>query len=334
MLTAVNDNTTPLGRASVDGVPVLRVAAYDMTAATDPRALLTVQREIAAFVREFDPEISHAHDTGPVLWHYNRAAPATVPQVLTLHIVMTRHLPNSLGMVAKFARRADWVTGVSDDVIADLFSFAEVDARRATVIRNGVAPPSAASPQPVAEGPAHFLAVGRLVEQKGFDRLIDAFADVVAVDDQATLTIAGTGDLADDLQSHIDRLGLAARARLAGPVDHDRIGALYAEATAVVMPSRFEGLPLVALEAAWSARPVIGTDAAGLRLAVANGATGLLVPEGDHAALVAAMLDLARSRDLAREYGDEGRRIAEREWSLAACVDQYEALYAQLLPAS
>jgi glycosyltransferase involved in cell wall biosynthesis len=116
----------------------------------------------------------------------------------------------------------------------------------------------------------------------------------------------------------------------AGAVDHEEIPAMLSRHVALVMPSRYEGLALVALEAAWMGRPVIGTRAPGLALAVVDGKTGLLVDADASGALAAAMEELAVDRARARRMGDAARRLAEAEWSLAACVDGYEQIYARL----
>ena len=113
------------------------------------------------------------------------------------------------------------------------------------------------------------------------------------------LTIVGVGPLLADLQRQAADLGVAGHIEFAGRVDHDDIAALLDQMVALVMPSLFEGLPLVALEAAWRARPVVGTTAPGLARAVVDGENGLLVDPEDPHALSAAMESLILDRDRA-----------------------------------
>ena len=156
-------------------------------------------------------------------------------------------------------------------------------------------------------------------------------ASVVTRCPDVHLSIVGTGPARADLQERIDRLGLGAHVTLVGRVEHDRIAGLMAASTALVMPSRFEGLPLVALEAAWMSRPVVGTRVAGLRQAVADRVTGLLVDEDDIGALASAIVELVSDRNLARTLGAAARAGVAEGWSLEAAVDRYEVLYERLV---
>lgn len=330
VVTAVNDEVTLRGVVEVDGVPVLRTDAYHAASWRTPLGMLLIEREIAAFIDDFKPDIAHGHDGGPLLWMYQRAARRRWPLVVTLHVVMTRHAPSGLTGLAKLLAAADWVTGVSDDVVADTLSFAPVEGDRISVIPNGVAPPGP-PPPPVADGPARLLCIGRLVPQKGFDRALEALARVVRQRPDVHLTIVGVGPCDDELAEQVERLGLDPHVTLAGRVEHDQIGGLLAACTAVVMPSRFEGLPIVALEAAWMARPVVGTDVPGLRLAVDDGSTGILVASDDPEALAGAILRLVDDRAECRALGAAARKRVERDHPLAACVDRYEAIYGRLV---
>ncbi len=98
----------------------------------------------------------------------------------------------------------------------------------------------------------------------------------------------------------------------------------------MVMPSHFEGLPLVALEAAWAGRPVVATRAPGLDEAVVDGETALVVEPGG-GALAFGIERLVTDPALARRLGTGARAFAEREFSLGRCVDAYEALYERLV---
>jgi glycosyltransferase involved in cell wall biosynthesis len=97
------------------------------------------------------------------------------------------------------------------------------------------------------------------------------------------------------------------------------------------MPSRFEGLPLVALEAAWAGRPVVAAQSPGLEDAVEPGSTGLMVPAEDAAALATCLAGLLADPDRASELGRNARAFAERRYSLDRCVDEYEQLYHRVL---
>ncbi|WP_380780086.1 glycosyltransferase [Sphingomonas sp. R86520] len=151
-----------------------------------------------------------------------------------------------------------------------------------------VAPPT---PVPGTQ-PAVVLAAGRLVPEKGFAQLIEAFAMLPAA--MARLVIVGDGPEADTLRRQSEALGIADRVELAGYVADIRPS--LDTARVFVLASDFEGYPAVVVEALAAGRPVVATDCTpATRLLEAPGA-GMVVPLGDSAALaraIAAMLDRA-----------------------------------------
>jgi glycogen(starch) synthase len=284
-------------------------------------------------VRDFAPDVIHGHDAAPTLWLYLRAARTRRPPVvMTLHIPMTRHyaqIGGDLAGLRTVMRECDVVTCVSDDVVTDALEVEPTVAEKLCLIPNGVPIPPAPVP-PVADGPARLLCLGRLAEQKGFDRALRAFARLVDRHPDARLVFAGDGPQRGELQASAAELDVAERVDFLGAVDHAAVASLLESATVVVMPSRFEGLPLVALEAAARARPVVGTDAPGLSLAVHDGITGSLVAGDDDAALADAIEGLVTDRDRARAFGAAARALVEADFSLSGCVDRYVSLYERL----
>ena len=329
VVTGSVGGSLPFGVVDVEGVTVLRTDVYRTFTGDDPLAALHLRRTLRAFVDGFDPDVVHSHDLGMLAMLCLRSSARRRPLLATLHNVMTLLAPEQVVPLTRCLRLADHVTGVSADVVADALVWDPSLRGRVSVVRNGVAPPGPA-PGTVADGPAELLAVGRLVPQKGFDTLLTGLALLLERRPDVRLTMAGVGPDRGELQAQARRLGIAAQVHLVGRVEHDRIAALFASSTVVVMPSRFEGLPLVALEAMWMARPVVGTDVPGLRHAVDHGVTGLLVAADDSRALAAALQRLVDDRDEARAMGAAGRAAVERDWSLASCVDAYTAIYERL----
>lgn len=175
--------------------------------------------------------------------------------------------------------------------------------KRAIVIPN---PVPAAARAPGAISPHVFAAVGRLEPQKGFDRLLQAFATIAGDCPEWQLAIWGEGPLHGALTAQIQALGLADRARLAGLSAAP--GAWVTEATAFVLSSRFEGFPNALAEAMAAGLPVaaFACDFGPADL-IADDADGLLVPKGDVAALAAALRRLATDPALRSRLGDAAR---------------------------
>jgi glycosyltransferase involved in cell wall biosynthesis len=188
---------------------------------------------------------------------------------------------------------------------------------------------------PAIEGPAApltaptILAAGRLTRQKGFDRLIPAFAPVARRHPDWTLRICGRGPAAPRLRRLVAEHELSDRVLLLGAVKD--LAREMAQASLFVLSSRFEGLPMVLLEAMRAGLPVASFDCpTGPREVVEHERTGLLVDEGDEAALAAAMLRLVEDEDARRRMGAAGRARA-RAFTMEAVGPRWEALLHQLL---
>jgi len=172
-------------------------------------------------------------------------------------------------------------------------------------------------------GTIRLLAVGRLVEKKGFHVLLEALA---ALDSRFVLRIVGEGPERGRLNTLIGDLGLASRVCLCGPATHHELPGEYGQADIVVVPSIVDatgdrdGLPNVVLEALASGRPLIASAVGAVASAVRDGETGLLVPPGDVDALRAALRSLADKRSHAGALARAGRRFVEREFDIRRCT--------------
>jgi glycosyltransferase involved in cell wall biosynthesis len=162
----------------------------------------------------------------------------------------------------------------------------------------------------------HFLGLGRLMPQKNFALLIDAFARIARPDDR--LTIVGEGALRPELEAQAARLGMADRIAMPG---HKVPDEWFAGADAFILSSDFEGLPAVAAEALSAGIPIVATDCT-VAIPDMIGGVGRVVPVKDLEALAAAMdaicddpVDLAEMR----------RRGAQ--FTMEATVEQWIALF-------
>jgi glycogen(starch) synthase len=319
----------PSGLAEVNGVPVLRTAFQEALAREDRAAMLRCTAEVHEFVRSLEPDVVHAHGPSTALWVYLRTQRRKRPLISTLHTVTSAHHGRELAEVAALVRESDRMTGVSQVVVNDLVDLFPDVAGRVSVVRNAVAAPPE-PPDAVAED-APLVCIGRLVPLKGFDMAIEAFALVAPRHPGARLMIVGDGPHHDDLVALAERSGVRRQVEFVGRVDHDDIFDVLAASRALVMASHYEGLPLVSLEAAWAARPVVGMSYPGLAEVVVDGVTGLLVPPGDVAALGRSMEDVLASTEVATTLGRAARLLMEANWSIDATVDAYESVYGDAL---
>lgn len=168
------------------------------------------------------------------------------------------------------------------------------------------------------------LGVGRMAAKKGFGILAGALPPLLGAVPGLHVVLAGNGDLLPQLAAATEPW--RARVHLPGAVLRDTLPDLYRAADLFVLPAvhdergNVDGLPNVILEAMASGLPVVASGISGIPLAVEDGASGLLVPERDAAALGAALLRLLEDPPEARRMGERGRRRAESEltWDLIA----------------
>ncbi len=179
----------------------------------------------------------------------------------------------------------EWI-GNSQDVCDFIVRVHGAPPERVHVVRNGVDTAvfhPADTPAP-RKDPVRIGALGRLVEQKGFDILIDALPRVLA-ERAVELVIVGEGELRADLERQAAGLPVTLPGALDGP---GAVAGFLRGLDLFVMPSRYEGLPNAVLEAMACAVPVVATDVAGMREAVGDGAR--LVAPQDPAALAKAIV--------------------------------------------
>lgn len=157
---------------------------------------------------------------------------------------------------------------------------------------------------PVFKQP-YILAVGRLAHQKGYDRLIEAYA-AGATSHAVNLVIAGDGTERPRLEALAERLAVRGRVFLPGAFQNPF--ALMARAEAYVLSSRWEGWPNAMVEALACGCPVIAFDCPfGPREILQHDVTGLLVPDGDTSALAAAIHQLLGDEALQRRLAKNGK---------------------------
>jgi glycosyltransferase involved in cell wall biosynthesis len=168
--------------------------------------------------------------------------------------------------------------------------------------------------------------VGRLVALKGQRYLLEALATVHAACPTAVLLLVGGGPQRDELERLAEMHGVAGAVRFLG-TGTALVERAMAAADVFVAPSLSEGFGLVALEAMAMERPCVASRTGGLTEIVEDGASGVLVPPADAAALAAAILRLARDPALRVRMGRRGRAIAEARFDIRDTARRFGELY-------
>jgi sugar transferase (PEP-CTERM/EpsH1 system associated) len=171
--------------------------------------------------------------------------------------------------------------------------------------------------------------VARFVPEKDHGTLLRAFARVVPEIPRAHLLLAGDGPLLEPARRLSRELGIERRVRFAGRrADVPRLLQLL---DAFVLSSITEGIPISLLEAMAAEVPVVATAVGGNPEVVSDGATGLLCPPRDPAALAGRVVDLLRDGARARRLAAAAKADVVASYSLERTAATYEALYAALL---
>ncbi|MEV0826152.1 glycosyltransferase family 4 protein [Nonomuraea rubra] len=172
------------------------------------------------------------------------------------------------------------------------------------------------------------VAAGRLVPQKGFDLLVKAFAQVVPEHPEWRLRIFGTGPRKGQLAGLVEQFGLGDHVALPGRTD--RLERELTDASVYALSSRFEGLPMVMIEAMTHALPVVAFDCpTGPKDVLTDGVDGLLVPPRDVDALAAALNRVIADRDLRLRMGRAALRTS-RAYGPEQVMPLWEDLFAEL----
>jgi glycosyltransferase involved in cell wall biosynthesis len=293
--------------------------------------VLAGARAVRREVRAWRPDVVHAH------WWFPAGLSATLPGALRGRpLVVTMHgsdvrlalgVAPARALFARVARRAAAVTSVSRWL-------REQAAQMAPGLASEVAPMPVATDdfvQPAPDGLRDgLLFVGRLTVQKGVDVLLQALARART---EVSLTVVGGGPEERALRALATQLGLDARVRWLGSQPQSRLAALYGGARALVVPSREEGLGLVAVEAHLCGTPVIAFASGGLVDVVQHDHDGLLVAPGDVDALAAAIDRMQEEPTLSGRLGAAGRTTALTRFAPDAVAARYRALYARALAA-
>lgn len=301
------------------------------------------QRAIAAARRADAPyDLVHVHwwfPAGLALW---RAFPAgRPPVVITMHgsdVRLAEHVAAAHPVMRAVLRGAAAVTAVSS-WLADTAQ--RIARRDVSVSPIEVAPMPVDATQMLAGGDEATVArrgvlfVGRLNAQKGLRDLLDAMGRTPRGAGswwaQLPLHVVGDGPDGDALRAHAASLGLADRITWEGTLTSAEVAARYRAAQVVVMPSRGEGLGLVAVEAQLCGTPVVAYADGGLLDAVRPEHGGTLVTPGDCEALAGAIAHVVGDAHLARRLGEAAREFARGRFTPDAVARRYLDIYRDAL---
>ena len=342
----------------------VRVLGRGAGGARGPKALfpLAIVPALARAVREFSPDVVQLHESDgglAALWFggARRGGPLLVALQQVSYVEEKRAVRPLVaggrtlgrpGSVERHFRRfkaplqillGRWTARAADLVLVPSRATGEEIARDYGVRPGAVLPNVTgglvvASREAADVEPGVFLFVGRLRIRKGVEVLLAAVAELAATRPEIRVVIAGDGEHRAALESAARDLGVEAQVRFLGRASAGEVRGLLAKSRALVVPSTYEGMPLVVLEAMEAGVPVVASRVSGIPEVVLGGETGWLVPPEDPPALAAALRDVMERPEVAAARGAAGRARVEACYRPRHAAALWEAIVAPHVPAA
>jgi glycosyltransferase involved in cell wall biosynthesis len=295
-------------------------------------------------IRSSRAELVHTH--GGTAGLYGRLAARWIGKVRTVHTYHGIHYLHDRRPGKRLARRAidRFLLRWTDEIICVAQSDQKLALRErlalsdhVSVIYNGIDitqfHPHRSSDNGVPRRSGEFIVgtVGRLHEQKGHIFLLEAAALIRQTHPQVRFRIIGDGPLRTALEARARALGIEAAVEFLGA--RDDVAEQMREFDAFALPSLWEGLPYVLLEARAAGLPIITTDFSGVREVIADANDAIIVPTRDAQALADAIVELMRNRALWVRRGASGAQVVRERFSLDTMVEQTLNVYARAMRA-
>jgi starch synthase len=328
---------------------------WDLLASANP-ALQVVSADLSMAAATGSAQLVHSHTWYANLGGHLAAMLYGIPHVMTMHSLeaLRPWKAEQLGggyQVSTWCERvsaasAAAVVAVSEGMRADILSaYPEISPERVRVIRNGI-DTDEYRPDPGTDVLERYgvdltrpyvIFVGRITRQKGVPVLLRAASGLIP--EAQLVLLAGAADTPEQL-AEVTELVDGLRATRSGVfwipemLPKPEVIQLLTHATVFAIPSVYEPLGIVNLEAMACGTAVVGSRTGGIPEVVAEGETGLLVPPGEPGLLADALNVLLRDPGRARAMGEAGRKRAVAEFGWPAIAAQTAGLYAELVHAA
>ncbi len=296
-----------------------------------------IRREILSTLKKHETELLHVQCVSSNGYYAQLAYDTThLPLVVTTQGERTidatglyQRSPFMNATMRALLRRASFITACSRHTLEDLEQFFGTPfGTRARVVYNGIETTDFDGAKPYAHPRPYILGIGRLVPNKGFDLLIEAFAQAKLND--YDILLAGEGAERERLETLVRERGLEKRVLFLGRAERPTAVSLFKGCTFFVLPSRQEPQGIVNLEAMIADKAVLAANVDGVPEIVLRDQTGLLFEGGNVADLAAQMTRLANDEALRLRLGEAGRERAQN-FGWPHIAEQYLEIYDSVL---
>jgi glycosyltransferase involved in cell wall biosynthesis len=292
--------------------------------------------KVAKILRKEKVDVIHTHNTQPFI-DGTIGALLSGRNIRIIHTDHARDFPDKKRymfaewLMSHFAYK---IVGVSDHTTKNLIEYEKINPKKMLTIPNGIDGSkynfTIDKIQKRRElgiretGPIIGLGV-RISEQKGITYLLQAMPLIIERFPDISLIIAGKGELEGQLESEANKMGISKNVFFVGPrldiPDLLKLFDLY------VLPSLWEGLPMVILEAMAAGCPIVATDVGGNRTAIHHGHSGSLIMAKDKDMLAAEVIKLLTNEKLRKDYSANAKNVFIQNFHSDVMTRKYEALY-------
>lgn len=318
-----------LNRATMRGLEVVPLEARQPGPQEDA---------LVAWLQTHNVQVFHSH--AGIAWEGHigvyAAHRARVPA-----IVRTEHLPNLITNETQHEDHRRMMSHVhrticvSEEVRASFIQDG-TSRNKLAVVRNGIAitynrkdPAAIRARLRIPEDATLLLTVGRMCEQKGYQYLVEAVPYLLKDYPSLYFLWVGEGEMMGYIRGRVQSLCIEKHVLFLGR--RSDVGEIMAGADLFVLPSCFEGLPLVVLEAMSAGLPIVGTQVCGTAEAIVDGVTGRLVKSEDSPALVAGIKEALDNPQSARRWAKEAHKRVQKYFTARHMAAQTAAIYNELL---
>jgi glycosyltransferase involved in cell wall biosynthesis len=230
-------------------------------------------------------------------------------------------------------KKSKKIVAVASSVAQELKEYG-INPHEVMVVGNGVNEEIFKPKQNIIQDGTHdrfILFTGRLGLRKGLFDLIECGRIICKKYPDISFVIPGKGHLSDKLQKRVKDIGLQDRFKFLGFVDKDKLIQLYQDASIYVLPSHYEGLPTVLLEAMACGCPVVATKVSGNIDVISSNKNGILIPPKSPKEMADAISFLLDNDDVRRKFGAAARRTIEERYTWNVISDKMLKCYESLI---
>lgn len=334
--------------AEEDGVYIYRVDKPDISTPDFLTWAMLVNYnflEVAnRLMNELDFDLIHIHDwlvgfTGKTLKHSYH-----LPLVVTIHATESGRNHGIYNSHQQYINDVEWLLGYeswrviccSEYMREEIHGLFQTPKDKIDIINNGVnldtfdVEVEPGFKDKYTDGNLVFY-IGRLVQEKGVQHLLEAVPQVLSAAPNTEFVIAGKGPKLDELKDQVHRMGIADHVTFPGYISEEEKEKLYQVADTAVFPSLYEPFGIVALEAMASKTPVVVSGVGGFDEIVDDGQDGLKALPGNPDSLAEKIIKLLTDHPYAESLRNNGYRKAVEEYSWQGIAHQTKEVYNQVL---